>query len=411
MEEAQEKGEGHAYGGSNADPQPSYSHVPAKTGCDLDMLREIGQKISRIPEHVDVNKKLAERFLASRREAIENDGPINWAFAEALAFGSLIKNQKSVRLSGQDCRRGTFSQRHAVLYDPETRKRYTPLNHMEKGQLNKLWVYNSHLSEFAVLGFEYGYSLVATDTLVLWEAQFGDFANGAQVIIDQFISSAESKWQRSCSLVMLLPHGYEGQGPEHSSARLERFMQVCHLTTPAQYFHVLRRQMMRDFRKPLIMMTPKSLLNLPECTSRLEDFGPDVVFQEVIDDDTEGRGADDRISRIIFSTGKVYYDLLKHRDANEINNVALIRIEQLYPFHRERIEEVAGRYPNASKWVWCQEEPLNMGAWSFIGPRLQKLTDHHVRYAGRDTAASPAGGSKTIHKMEQQRLIEKAFHV
>ena len=170
-------------------------------------------------------------------------------------------------------------------------------------------------------------------------------------------------------------------------------------------------QMMRDFRKPLIMMTPKSLLNLPECTSRLEDFGPDVVFQEVIDDDTEGRGADDRISRIIFSTGKVYYDLLKHRDANEINNVALIRIEQLYPFHRERIEEVAGRYPNASKWVWCQEEPLNMGAWSFIGPRLQKLTDHHVRYAGRDTAASPAGGSKTIHKMEQQRLIEKAFHV
>ncbi len=419
LEEAQEKGEGHAYGGSISDPQPSYSHVPAKTGYDLDGLQQIGRSISRIPENTDVNKKLADRFLAFRREAIENGGRINWAFGEALAIGSLLMDRKSVRLSGQDCRRGTFSQRHAVLYDPETRKRYTPLNHLQKDQIHKLWVYNSHLSEFAVLGFEYGYSLIATDTLVLWEAQFGDFANGAQVIIDQFISSAESKWQRSSNLVMLLPHGYEGQGPEHSSARLERFlqlcaeqnMQVCHLTTPAQYFHALRRQMMRDFRKPLILMTPKSMLNHPDCTSSIEEFGPDVVFQEVIDDDTDARGADDRISRLIFCSGKVYYDLLRHRNKHEIKNVALIRVEQLYPFHRERIEEVAGRYPNASKWVWCQEEPLNMGAWSFVGPRLQKLTEHHVRYAGRDPAASPAGGSKTIHKMEQERLIEKAFHV
>jgi 2-oxoglutarate dehydrogenase E1 component len=366
---------------------------------------------------VKVNQKLEARFLKPRKEAIESGKGINWAFGEALAFGTLLKEGIAVRLSGQDCRRGTFSHRHAVLYDPETRQRYTPLNHLEPGQKAKLWVYNSHLSEFAVLGFEYGYSLLAPDALVLWEAQFGDFANGAQVIIDQFIASSESKWGRTSQLVMLLPHGYEGQGPEHSSARLERFlqlcagcnMQVCNLTTPAQYFHVLRRQMKRDFVKPLVIMTPKSLLTHAECVSSIEEFGEGTHFQEVMDDETADRGAADRISRLIFCSGKVYYDLLEYRRKHEIGNAAIIRLEQIYPFHADRVAEIAARYPNATKWVWCQEEPLNMGAWTFVGPRLQKISELRVRYAGRDTASSPSSGSKAIHKKEQYRLLEEAF--
>ncbi len=418
LESAMEKGEGHSMAEANIEPQPEYSHGPASTGIPVDEVREIGLLISQIPDGVQVNEKLAKRFLGPRRDAIEKGKGINWAFGEALAFGSLLRDGNAIRLSGQDCRRGTFSQRHAVLYDPETRERYTPLNHLAPDQRQKLWVYNSNLSEFAVLGFEYGYSLVSTDTLVLWEAQFGDFSNGAQVIIDQFICSSESKWQRPSHLVLLLPHGYEGQGPEHSSARLERFlqlcgeqnMQVCNLTTPAQYFHVLRRQMTREFRKPLVLMTPKSLLTHPECVSDIEDFGEDTVFQEVIDDTSEHRGKEERINRLIFCSGKVYYDLIDFRRSNEIGNAAIIRIEQIYPFHQERIEAIARRYPNASKWVWCQEEPLNMGGWTFVGPRLQKMTDHRVRFAGRTTASSTATGSKAVHKMEQRRLIEAAFH-
>lgn len=418
LEAAMERGDGHTLAEAAVDPQPEYTHGPVYTGVPVEQVRAIGSKISQTPGNVVVNQKLATRFLTPRREAIESGKGINWAFGEALAFGSLIKEGSAVRLSGQDCRRGTFSHRHAVLYDPQTRQRYTPLNHLESGQKQKLWVYNSHLSEFAVLGFEYGYSLHASDALVLWEAQFGDFANGAQVIIDQFISSAESKWQRASHLVMLLPHGYEGQGPEHSSARLERFlqlcagqnMQVCNITTPAQYFHALRRQMHRPFRKPLIIMSPKSLLTHPACVSNIEDFGEGTYFHEILDDTTDDRGGEDRISRLIFCSGKVYYDLLEFRRQNEINNVAIIRLEQLYPFHGDKISEVASRYPNASKWVWCQEEPLNMGGWTFIGPRLQKITDHHVRYAGRDTASSPSSGAKAIHKMEQRRLLEEAFN-
>lgn len=418
LQSAMEAGDGHSLAEAATEPQPPYSHEPAKTGVDVEILRDVGKKLSGVPEGVGVNSKLAKRFLAPRREAIETGKGINWAFAEALAFGTLLNDEFSVRLSGQDCRRGTFSQRHAVLYDPETRRRFTPLNHLQENQKHKLWVYNSHLSEFAVLGFEYGYSLHSLDTLVLWEAQFGDFANGAQVIIDQFISSAESKWQRASHLVMLLPHGYEGQGPEHSSARLERFlqlcagnnMQVCNLTTPAQYFHALRRQMHREFRKPLVIMTPKSLLTLPACTSTVEEMGIGTTFREIIDDESEHRGPEDWINRLIFCSGKVYYDLIEYRRINEINNVAIIRIEQLYPFHSRLIEEIASRYSNATKWVWCQEEPLNMGGWTFVGPRLQKLTDHHVRYAGRDTAASPSSGAKAIHKMEQARLVEEAFN-
>jgi 2-oxoglutarate dehydrogenase E1 component len=418
LELATERGEGHSMAEAVIEPQPDYSHEPAFTGIPVDRVREIGLRISEVPDGVNVNKKLAKRFLGPRREAIEAGEGINWAFGEALAFGSLIQDECSVRLSGQDCRRGTFSQRHAVLYDPETRERYTPLNHVVPEEKHKLWVYNSHLSEFAVLGFEYGYSMTAPDTLVLWEAQFGDFSNGAQVIIDQFISSAESKWQKASHLVMLLPHGYEGQGPEHSSARLERFlqlcadqnMQVCNLTTPAQYFHALRRQMAREFRKPLVIMTPKSLLNLPECVSKIEDFGEGTAFQEVIDDEMVDLGERDRINRLIFCSGKVYYDLINFRQKNELNNAAIIRLEQIYPYHRERIEEIVASYPRATKLVWCQEEPLNMGGWTFVGPRLQKMTDHHVRYAGRDAAASPSTGSKTVHKKEQSRLIEEAFN-
>jgi len=418
LEAANEKGTGHTLAEPASPPQPEYSHAPCPTGVELEKLREIGRRISRVPGTIKVNQKLEARFLKPRMEAVESGEGINWAFGEALAFGTLIKEGIAVRLSGQDCRRGTFSQRHAVLYDPETRQRYTPLNHLEAGQKAKLWVYNSHLSEFAVLGFEYGYSLHANDALVLWEAQFGDFANGAQVIIDQFISSAESKWQRTSHLVMLLPHGYEGQGPEHSSARLERFlqlcaaqnMQVCNLTTPAQYFHVLRRQMKRDFVKPLVIMTPKSLLTHPDCVSRLEDFAEGTSFQEVIDDNTPDRGPEDRINRLVFCSGKVYYELLAHRREQEINNTAIIRLEQIYPFHQDRVAEIAARYPNASKWVWCQEEPLNMGGWTFVGPRLKKLSDIRVRYAGRDTASSPSSGAKAIHKKEQRRLLEEAFN-
>ncbi|HQZ28914.1 MAG TPA: 2-oxoglutarate dehydrogenase E1 component [Verrucomicrobiales bacterium] len=418
LEEATRRGDGHRLAEAAVDPQPEYSHGPYATGVEVEEVRTIGKRISIIPSNVNVNAKLASRFLAPRLHAIESGEGINWAFGEALAFGSLLREGYAVRLSGQDCRRGTFSHRHAVLYDSETRQRYTPLNHLVSGQKQKLWVYNSHLSEFAVLGFEYGYSLHALDALILWEAQFGDFANGAQVIIDQFISSAESKWQRASHLVLLLPHGYEGQGPEHSSARLERFlqlcadenMQVCNITTPAQYFHVLRRQMHRPFRKPLVIMTPKSLLTFPGCVSKIEEFGAGTCFHEIIDDFSEDRNSADRISRLIFCSGKVYYDLLAYRRENEVKNVAIIRIEQLYPFHSEKIAEIAAGYPNASKWVWCQEEPLNMGAWTSIGPHLQKLTDHRVRYTGRDTASSPSSGSKAIHKYEQKRLLDDAFN-
>ena len=322
-----------------------------------------------------------------------------------------------VRLSGQDCRRGTFSQRHAVFYDFESRERYIPLEKVSENQA-KFCVYNSFLSEFAVLGFDYGYSLGYPSMLTMWEAQFGDFSNGAQVIIDQFIASAESKWQTPSDLVMLLPHGYEGMGPEHSSARLERFLQLCaaknlivgNFTTPAQYFHALRRQKRRDFRKPLVLMTPKSLLTRPEAVSQEADFLEGTCFQEVLPDVKIFQNTND-VNRIIFCTGKVFYDLMAHRHDNGIENAAIIRIEQLYPFHKEMVAAIIGQYPNVSNFVWCQEEPLNMGAWSFIFPRLEEVVGQKIRYAGRGRAASPAAGSKTMHYREQKALLAKAFEV
>jgi 2-oxoglutarate dehydrogenase E1 component len=417
LKELEQSGEGHPYMESNAIHQGDFHFNEVESGVPVEKLREIGIKLNEVPDGFQVHEKLKRRFLDKRREVAEEGGLFNWAFAEALAFGTLLTENRSVRLSGQDCRRGTFSQRHAVLYDNVTRERYIPLQHLQPEQ-GQMCVYNSLLSEAAVLGFDYGYSLVAQEMLIMWEAQFGDFVNGAQVIIDQFITSAESKWARPSRVVLLLPHGYEGMGPEHSSARLERFLQQCaeqniqvaNLTTPAQYFHILRRQVLRDIAKPLILMTPKSLLGLPECVSKIEDMAEGTSFQEIIDDENRPCVPGD-VNRVIFCSGKVYYDLLAHRETEEIKDTVIVRVEQLYPLHSDLLREIASQYEHAHKWVWCQEEPLNMGAWSYIGPRLQAFTPYKVRYAGRDRASSPATGAKRIHKIEQKKLVKDAFTV
>jgi 2-oxoglutarate dehydrogenase E1 component len=417
MQALHEAGDRTAFSGSTGVVQPGYSHAPVATGIGRETLQHIGRVLTSVPDDFNLNPTLAKRFIPRRVEALQNGGPIDWALAESLAFGSLLLEGTPVRLSGQDVGRGTFSQRHVVLHDYGTTVKYIPLEHLAPDQA-KFCVHNSLLSEFAVLGFDYGYSLAYPKMLTLWEAQFGDFANGAQVIIDQFISSAESKWQIPTDLVMLLPHGYEGMGPEHSSARLERFLQLCaeknmivgNFTTPAQYFHALRRQKHRDFRKPLVLMTPKSLLGRPEAVSREEDFLEGGCFQEVLPDPMEFENPA-AVNRVIFCTGKVFYDLLAHRKEKEIADAAIIRIEQLYPFHREMVEAIVGQYPNASHFVWCQEEPLNMGAWSYIWPRLDRAVGSKVRYAGRDAASSPAAGSKAMHYREQKALLEHAFNV
>jgi 2-oxoglutarate dehydrogenase E1 component len=413
----QETGDRTAFSGSTGVVQPEYSHAPVATGIQREKIQRIGAALTMVPQDFNLNPTLEKRFIPRRVEALANGGPIDWAFAESIAFGSLLLEGTPVRLSGQDVGRGTFSQRHVVLHDYETTAKYVPLEHLAPDQA-RFCVHNSLLSEFAVLGFDYGYSLCYPKMLTLWEAQFGDFSNGAQVIIDQFISSAESKWQTPSDLVMLLPHGYEGMGPEHSSARLERFLQLCaeknmivgNLTTPAQYFHALRRQKHRDFRKPLVLMTPKSLLGRPEAVSSEEDFLEGSCFQEVLPDPKTFANCAN-VSRVIFCTGKVFYDLMTHRQEQGIENAAILRIEQLYPFHREMVEAMAGQYPNASHFVWCQEEPLNMGAWSYIWPRLERATGAKVRYAGRDAASSPAAGSKAMHYREQKALVAQAFTV
>ena len=398
--------------------EDAYSYEVIPTGISIDEIRELGRKLVDIPDDFAINAKIEKLFLARRSRATEEGGPYDWAHAEALAFASLLDSGYPVRLSGQDVRRGTFSQRHCVLYDSENRERYVPLKNLSPNQAS-FCAYNSLLSESGVLGFDYGYNLMVPQMLICWEAQFGDFVNGAQVIIDQFISSAESKWGKPSNLVMLLPHGYEGQGPEHSSARLERFLQlcaggnlqVCNITTPSQYFHVLRRQIIRKLRKPLILMTPKSLLRHPECISNENDFSGGSHFCEMLDD-YQLIDRPERVTRIIFCSGKVYYDLLKFRNENKIRNTAIIRIEQLYPFHWKMLDEIIERYPRAyKKWVWCQEEPLNMGAWSYISPRLDEAGRGNVRYAGRERSASTATGSKAIHNAEQRRLVQKAFSV
>lgn len=417
MLKMQEQGDRSVFSGSTAEAQPPYSHAPVNTGLTEEVFNHIGKVLTTIPEGFNLHPTLAKRFIPARLEALESGQGFNWGFAEALAWGGLLLEGNPVRLSGQDVRRGTFSHRHAVFYDGETRDRHIPLQNLAEDQA-KFCVYNSLLSEFAVLGFDYGYSLGCPEMLCMWEAQFGDFSNGAQVIIDQFISSAESKWQTPSSLVMLLPHGYEGMGPEHSSARLERFLQLCaennmqvgNFTTPAQIFHALRRQKKRAFSKPYIIMTPKSLLSRAEAVSPKEDFLDGTCFQEILPDikqfDDPGR-----VERIVFCSGKVFYDLNQHRNENEITNTAILRVEQLYPFHNVMVQALVSQFPNVTKFVWCQEEPQNMGAWTFIAPHLMSTLNSHIRYAGRQAASSPATGAKATHKKAQAKLIEDAFNV
>ncbi|UNE54221.1 2-oxoglutarate dehydrogenase E1 component [Bartonella machadoae] len=398
-----------------------------KTGVAIETLKEIGQKLVEIPTDFHVHKTI-QRFLSNRAKIFETGEGVDWATAEALAFGSLCLEGAPVRLSGEDVERGTFSQRHSVLYDQENEARYIPLNHLRKDQA-LYEVVNSMLSEEAVLGFEYGYSLARPRGLTLWEAQFGDFSNGAQVIFDQFISSAERKWLRMSGLVCLLPHGFEGQGPEHSSARLERFLQLCaednmqvaNCTTPANYFHILRRQIKRDFRKPLILMTPKSLLRHKRAVSFLNEMGPEMNFQRLLLDDAETLKnsviklqKDSKIRRIVLCTGKVYYDLYEEREKRGIDNVYLLRVEQLYPFPAKALVDVLSRFLQAEV-VWCQEEPKNMGAWSFIEPYLEWVLTHinaqysRARYAGRPASASPASGLMTQHLEQLAAFLEDAL--
>ena len=402
--------------GSTAVHQPPYSHEPVETKVPKATLAKIIEAITSVPQGFSVHPRVKTFVLDKRRQAFERGEGLDWSTAEALAWGSLLLEGTPVRLSGQDCRRGTFSQRHAYLYDVNSRQRWCPLDAIEPGKQAKICIYNSLLSEAGVLGFDYGYSLNYPEMLCQWEAQFGDFVNGAQVVIDQFIVSAESKWQRPSGIVLLLPHGYEGQGPEHSSARLERFLNLCaedniqvaNLTTPAQYFHVLRRQMKRPFKKPLVLMTPKSMLRLEAAGSKVSDLTDDR-FHEVFDGTECLNCKPNEVSRVIFSAGKVFWDLIKFRDENQIGRTAFIRIEQLYPLNEQAITDALKKYPEATKFIWCQEEPENMGAWRYIVPHLRRLTGQPVAYAGRDEAASPAVGSKNVSDLEQRQLIEKAF--
>ncbi len=387
-----------------------YSFDPVNTGVDGGKLLELARRLSKFPEGFSVHPRL-ERILKRRVETVERGAGIDWATAESLAFATLVVEGTPVRLSGQDSSRGTFSQRHSVLTDTKTGEHYVPLNHLSPDQA-LYSVFDSMLSENAVLGFEYGYSLVSPRTLAMWEAQFGDFANNAQAIFDQFISSAEFKWQRLSGLTVLLPHGFEGQGPEHSSARVERFLQlcaeenmeVCYPTTPAQYFHLLRRQMRRNFRKPLIVFTPKSLLRHPGAVSKTSELASGH-YLEVVPDAEDFRNA----SRLFFCGGKVYYDLAEKRLAAKNDDTAIVRVEQFYPEPVERIREILSMYPSVKQIFWVQEEPENMGAWCFMRPLLQSVSGAEPGYIGRSAAASPASGYLTSHKHEQEAFLGTAF--
>ena len=399
------------------------------TGADTKKLLAISEKINSVSEDLNLHKTI-EKILNNRKEAIKSGTNIDWSTAEALAFGSLLEEGYPVRLVGQDSGRGTFSQRHSVLRNQKDNSRYVPLNNISKNQ-KQFEVVDSFLSELAVLGFEYGYSLVEPNTLTLWEAQFGDFANGAQVVIDQFISSGERKWRRASGIVMLLPHGYEGQGPEHSSARLERFLQLCsndnmqvmNCTTPANYFHALRRQMHRDFRKPLIIMTPKSLLRNKYCVSNLEDFNKEnsfhrVLWDHALDPKTDGfikLKKTSSIRKVILCSGKVYFDLLEAREKLKVNDIVLYRIEQLYPFPAKTLVKELKPYSKSATFHWCQEEPKNMGAWFSVRDYIQwtldniKANNNQISYIGRSPDASPATGYAKRHISQQQEIIKKVF--
>ena len=390
-----------------------------ETAVALDTLREVGAALCRVPADFNVNPKIA-RQLEAKKQAIDTGEGIDWATGEALAFGTLLLDGHRVRLSGEDVQRGTFSHRHAYLIDQKTQAEYVPLNNIREGQ-PRFDAFNSLLSEFGVLGFDYGYSLADPHTLVLWEGQFGDFANGAQVIIDQFLASAETKWLRMSGLVMLLPHGMEGQGPEHSSARLERYLQlcaernmrVCNFTTPANYFHALRRQLKANYRKPLVLMSPKSLLRHKLAVSSLADFGPGSAFRYVIPE-IDAIAPEEKVKRVVLCTGKVYYDLLQKRRDEGITDVALVRVEQMHPFPATHLAKALAPYKNAEV-VWCQEEHENYGAWTFMDRRIEKVLaglDIKAKrpvYAGRDEAASPATGLARIHQQQQEALVRAAL--
>ena len=397
------------------------------SGVEKGKLEKIGKKIFTIPTNFNAHKTL-KRVFELRKEML-NAGKLDWSSAESLAIGTLLTEGFSVRLSGQDSGRGTFSQRHAILRNQENHDRYIPVNNIEKGQM-KFEVIDSLLSELAVLGFEFGYSLSEPETLVLWEAQFGDFANGGQVIIDQFITSSESKWGRASGLVLLLPHGYEGQGPEHSSARLERFLQLCageniqvvNCTTPSNYFHVLRRQMHREFRKPLIIMTPKSLLRHKRCISNISEFTSRSSFHRVLEDDAYKKEnklitlkKDSKIKKVVMCSGKIYYDLVEAREKNKKDKVIFVRLEQLYPFPAKTLANVLKRYKNA-EFIWCQEEPKNMGAWNTVRNYIERtleiinIKDINVKYVGRKASSSTATGNANKHLAQQKEILEKILN-
>lgn len=406
--------------------KPEDFSADTNTKVKRETLLKTGEILTTAPSGFNPHPKLA-KLLESRRQMLQGEGAVDWGMAEMLCYGTLLHEGIPVRLTGQDAIRGTFTHRHAAWYDVKTGEKYDPLRTINPSEV-EFCVYDSFLSEFAVMGFEYGNSSSDPTFLSIWEAQFGDFVNGAQIIIDQFISSAEQKWQRMSGLVLLLPHGYEGQGPEHSSARLERFLQLCaqdnmqvvNMTTPAQIFHALRRQVKRDFRKPLIVMSPKSLLRHPRVVSPIEAF-VNGSFQEVIADEmTKATAAQKSVKRLILCSGKVYYDLLARReemaktDAKSAAEFALVRVEQLYPWPGHRLAPIFSSYPNLEDVVWCQEEPKNMGAWFFVAPRLremlQEMLDVPVVYAGRDERASPATGSEKRHQEEQKGLVDSAFN-
>jgi 2-oxoglutarate dehydrogenase E1 component len=408
---------GGRWAGLNKPADPETARRSVETAIEPKMLDSLGRVLTEVPADLEVHKTL-DRVLAAKREMFATGDGFDWATAEALAFGSLVMEGYGVRLSGQDSGRGTFSQRHAVWVDQKSERKYVPLSTLPHG---KFEVHDSTLSEYGVLGFEYGFAMADPRSLVLWEGQFGDFANGAQIMIDQFIASGESKWLRANGLVMLLPHGYEGQGPEHSSARLERFLQlcaddnmcVCNITTPANYFHVLRRQMLRSFRKPLIIMSPKSLLRHPMAKSAKADFLGEKQFRRILSDTREI--ADDKVRRLVLCSGKVAYDLIEARDAAGIEDVSIVRIEQIFPFPGDPLAARLQSMTNLKDVVWCQEEPRNNGAWFFVNERIEEsltAAGHagmRPTYAGRDAAASPATGLASRHKAQQEALIAAAL--
>ncbi len=388
--------------------KPEDFNTSPDTGVSYEILKDIGEKITTLPKDKPFNRKLF-KLMSERNQMIQPGKNVDWAMGELLAYGSLVSEGIPVRLSGQDSERGTFSHRHAVLTIEDSEERYIPLSTVNNNKAS-FSVYNSPLSEYAVLGFEYGYSLITPYALTLWEAQFGDFGNGAQIIIDQYLSSAEDKWRVMSNLVLLLPHGYEGQGPEHSSGRMERFlvlaadnnMQIVNCTTPANFFHVLRRQIHSPFRKPLVVFTPKSLLRHPACVSPIEELTVGG-FKEVIDDNIADPS---KIERVIFTSGKVYYELLEERQKIQADNVAIVRIEQIFPYPQQQIRSIVEKYSNAGRFVWVQEEPANMGAWPFIKRHYQ---ENDLLMVARPESGSPATGSPRLHHLRQRKILEKAF--